>query len=320
MGSLFAALLSAVANVVMVGTWREQIQIVRRQGLRLEHLDGRKTQYQFAATSKAADAWPADVALLLVKGWQTTAAAGIAQESLAPDGLAITLQNGLGNLEILATHFGPERAVQGVTSEGATILGPGRVRHAGHGHTYFAAGGLMRHRLESTAALFQEAGFATTVVEDAHGLIWGKLAINAAINPLTSLLQVPNGRLLHNELTLDIMTRAAQEVAAVADKLGVALPFDDAPKQAVAVARATAANRSSMAQDIARGKPTEIEQISGAVVRYGRSLAISTPINEALLHLVRVQVSRGSWHDAILDLPEDLLVLFQQLPDLENQV
>ncbi|MGD8855370.1 MAG: 2-dehydropantoate 2-reductase, partial [Chloroflexota bacterium] len=150
MGSLFAALLSTVADVVMVGTWAEQLRTVHRQGLRLERLDGDISRHTIVATSRAKDAWPADVALLLVKSWQTGAAAGRARESLAPSGLAITLQNGLGNLETIAAHLGSARAVQGVTSEGATLLGPGEVRHAGRGHTYLAAEGTTLGRLETT--------------------------------------------------------------------------------------------------------------------------------------------------------------------------
>jgi 2-dehydropantoate 2-reductase len=319
MGSLFAALLSTVADVVMIGTWLKQLRVVQGQGLRLEHPDGRESRHRIVATSQAKDAWPADLALLLVKSWQTGAATGLAQESMAPNGLAITLQNGLGNLETIAAHLGSARSVQGVTSEGATLLGPGEVRHAGHGHTYFAADKTTRDRLDATAALFRKAGFATTVVDDAQSLIWGKLAINAAINPLTALLQVPNGRLLQHRLTVDIMTKAALEVATVAKQLNIILPFDDVPEQAVAVARATAENRSSMAQDIARGMPTEIEQISGAVVRHGQSLGIPTPLNEALLHLVRAQVTNGSWHEALAGLPDAVQAIFLDLPALENQ-
>jgi 2-dehydropantoate 2-reductase len=238
---------------------------------------------------------------------------------LASDGLAITLQNGLGNLEILMEHVGPEQAVQGVTSEGATLLAPGLVRHAGQGHTYLAAGEDTRNRLEALAVLLREAGFVTSIVDDAQGLIWGKLAVNAAINPLTALLQVPNGHLLHNPISVNIMQLAAQEVSAVAHQLGIELPYDDAAKQALVVAKATAENRSSMAQDIARGMPTEIQQIAGAVVRHGQAVAVGTPINSALLHLVKAQVADGLWQQAITDLPLELQSIFLDLATLEME-
>lgn len=317
MGSLFAARLSTVAEVVMIGSWEAQLQTVSEHGLALHDLDGSISRHQILATSKASDASPADIALLVVKGWQTETAATLAALVLAPNGLAVTLQNGLGNLETLARRVGSARAIQGVTSEGATLLGPGAVRHAGRGHTYFAAGQSTRDRLERTAALFGRAGFAASVVSDAQSLIWGKLAVNAAINPLSALLQIPNGQLLEDQRTVELMKLAAREVAAVADRLGVGLPYDDPSEQALAVARATAENRSSMAQDIARRMPTEIEQICGAVVRYGRSLAVPTPVNEALLILVRAQVFTGSWHDAIAGLSREMRPLFDDLSNLE---
>jgi len=165
--------------------------------------------------------------------------------------------------------------------------------------------------------LFKKANLPASVVDDAQSLIWGKLAVNAGINPLTALLQVQNGKLVENEVTLDIMRSAANEVAAVTAGLGISLAYDDAAAQAITVATATAANRSSMAQDIARGMPTEIEQICGAIVRSGNSVGILTPINGALLHLVRAQVAGGEWRTAVEELPAGTQAVFRRLSAME---
>ena len=318
MGSLFAALLARFADVVMVGSWSEQLLAVQEEGLILHHVDGQESRHIISATTLSAEAAPAELAIVAVKGWQSEQAAQLAHEALSPAGLALTLQNGLGNFEKIGDVVGLDRVAVGVTSEGATMLGAGVVRHAGNGHTYFAATESTRYRLEQTAVLFNQAGLPATVVEDAQGLIWGKLAVNAGINPLTALLQVPNGYLVQDARAFDIMCRAASEVAAVASKLGVDLPFAGAAAQAEEVARATANNRSSMAQDIARGMPTEIEQITGAVVHQGRSLDVWTPVNEALLLLVRARLKVGSWSTAVGDLPEDLQPIFRELATLET--
>jgi 2-dehydropantoate 2-reductase len=317
MGSLFAALLVPHADIVMLGSWTEALQAARVPGLILQRLDGSRSQHSVAATANTSEVTPCDVALIVVKGWQTSTAALLAKKVLADNGLAITLQNGLGNLEIIAGVVGAERAVQGVTSEGATLLGPGHVRHAGQGHTYFAAGQENIRQLEEVVALFKKANLPASVVGDAQSLIWGKLAVNAGINPLTALLQVQNGKLIENELTLDIMCDAATEVAAVAAGLGISLANDDAAAQAITVATATAANRSSMAQDIARGMPTEIEQISGAVVRAGNSVGVLTAINGALLHLVKAQVAGGEWRTSVEELPADTRAVFRRLAAME---
>jgi len=313
MGSLFAALLSPHADIVMLGSWAAGLQAAGHPGLTLQHLDGSESRRIVAATADVRDVVPCEYALIVVKGWQTNRAAVLAKDALTTSGLAITLQNGLGNLESIAGVIGAERVVQGVTSEGATLLGPGHVRHAGRGHTHLAANKNNRRQLEGMMALFGKAGLLASLVDDAQSLIWGKLAINAGINPLTALLQVQNGYLTRNRLALDIMSRAANEVAAVAVGLGILLPYENAASQAIAVATATSENRSSMAQDIARGMPTEIEQICGEVVRHGRLATVLTPLNEALLHLVKAQVRQGEWRDAVEELEGDMRPIFRQL-------
>jgi 2-dehydropantoate 2-reductase len=211
--------------------------------------------------------------------------AGLAM-GLQPGGLAVTLQNGLGNLEKLAEAVGPQRAGLGVTAQGATMLGPGRLYHAGQGPTHLARVAGREAQIANLAALFNAAGLETTVVDNADSLVWGKLAINAGINPLTALLEVPNGALAENEQWQQVMSAAASEVAQLAAAQGINLPYTDAACRATEVSRATASNRSSMLQDITRHAPTEIDAISGAVVRLGRRMGIPTPVNEFLLRLV----------------------------------
>ena len=203
---------------------------------------------------------------------------------LAPDGLALTLQNGLGNAETLRQALGAERVALGVTTSGATLLGPGRVRPAGDGpvtiQQHSAVGPL-------SEILGADAGFTVEFVQDAQALLWGKLLINAAINPLTALLGVPNGVLLQRPSALRLMAEAAGEAQAVAAALGVALPYSDPLETIRAVAQRTAENRSSMLQDVQRRAPTEIDAINGAIVRLGEQTGIPTPVNQALWLLVR---------------------------------
>jgi 2-dehydropantoate 2-reductase len=194
------------------------------------------------------------------------------------------------------------------------MLGPGIVRHAGAGQSYLAESVMGTQvvdksraaRLKEVANLFNEAGFETQLVKNADSLIWGKLAVNAGINPLTALLQVPNGFLLENDDARWLMSRAAAEVSAVAQALEIPLPYADAAKRAAQVAQATAANYSSMAQDTARGVPTEIEAICGAVVQYGRRFGLPTPVNLTLQELIQRQATTGQWHDSIPDQPPDI--------------
>jgi 2-dehydropantoate 2-reductase len=232
-------------------------------------------------TSSAQGTPKADLVLLLVKSYQTMAAVSIVRELMVPGALALTLQNGLGNLELLQTEVGEARASAGVTSEGANIVRPGVVRHAGRGITYLAG-----DRMAETAALFREAGFETHVKESVAGLVWGKLAINAGINPLTALLRQPNGFLAENPAARELMQRAAREVATIAPAyIGDEFPYADAGAAALQVAMATSANMSSMLQDVLNGRPTEIDAITGAVVRLAMECGVPAPTNVFLAHL-----------------------------------
>lgn len=286
MGCLFGAYLARVARIVMVGRWPAQLAALQKEGLTLVDVDGGESHYRLDASIDPAAAYPADVALILVKSGQTERAARQAHQALTPAGVALTLQNGLGNVERLAAVLGADRAALGITSQGATVLAPGRVQHAGHGPTHLARTPATAEALQHLAGLLNRAGLESKLTDNADGLVWGKLAVNAGINPLTALLGVRNGYLAENEAARRLMGQAAEEAAAVARAQGIELPFANAAERALAVARATAANYSSMLQDARRGAPTEIVAISGAIVEYGRRCKVATPVNEGLYQLV----------------------------------
>ncbi|MDP3186416.1 MAG: 2-dehydropantoate 2-reductase, partial [Anaerolineales bacterium] len=170
----------------------------------------------------------------------------------------------------------------GVTTTGATLLGPGLVRLGGEGTISLEA----HPRLAALEAMLRAAGFAINVVADARSLLWGKLVVNAAINPLTALLRVPNGELLQRPTARFLMGELAREAAAVARAQGVSLPFEAPGSAAEEVARRTAANRSSMLQDVLRGAPTEIDAICGAIVHSGQAAGMPAPLNRVMWHLV----------------------------------
>jgi 2-dehydropantoate 2-reductase len=289
MACLFGARLSAHAEVTLLGTWPDGIAALQRDGVRLE-AGGLETRYPVRVTSDPRRARGARLALVLVKSWQTRRTADMLAECLAADGVALTLQNGLGNLEVLRAALGLERAALGVTTMGATLVGPGRVRAGGTGPTYVA-----RHpRLEPHLDLLRQAGFEVEVEDDMASVQWGKLAVNAGINPLTALLRVPNGALVEDAHARGVMGEAAREAAAVAAALGVRMPYRDAAAQAEEVARRTAANRSSMLQDILRGAPTEIDAINGAVAEAGERVKASVVVNRTLWRLVRAAVEAAA--------------------------
>jgi 2-dehydropantoate 2-reductase len=285
MACLFGARLAPHAEVTLLGTWSDGLAALQRGGIRLE-AGGLETAYRVRATSDPLDCAGAPFALVLVKSWQTRRTAETLAQCLASDGVALTLQNGLGNLESLQEVLGPGRAALGVTTTGATLLGPATVRPGGSGPTYVG-----RHpRIEPYLAVLAQAGFAIEMEEDLEALLWGKLVVNTAINPLTALLQVVNGELVKDPHARRLLRAVAMETASVAVARGIRLPYADPIAQTEAVAERTGSNRSSMLQDIQRGAPTEIDAINGAVARAGEAVGVEAPLNNALWALVRAQV------------------------------
>ncbi len=287
LATLFAARLSAAGHpVTMLGTWENGLRALRENGARLVDANGVEHAYPVETTNNPADCRGARYALVLVKSWQTERVAGQLADCLTEDGLALTLQNGMGNREHLAGTLGLPRVALGVTTTGATLLGPGLARAGGEGVVSVEA----HPRLGPLETALRGAGFNVQIVNDAEALVWGKLVINAAINPLTALLRVPNGELLHRPAAHLLMRTLAKEAATVAAAQGIHLPFDDAVKAAEEVARKTANNHSSMFQDIRRGAPTEIDAICGAITQAGEKLGVSTPVNRVCWHLTRASL------------------------------
>src|SRR5262249_15514470 len=159
-------------------------------------------------------------------------------------------QNGLGNVEALTSVLEPARVLGGVTSQGATLLGTGHLRHAGFGPTSLAeAEGGLSERAQTIAAMLTAAGFEAKAVDAIPPLGWGKLIANAAINPLGALLNCYNGETVDRPSSRPLFEALAAEAGAVARALGVELPFDNPVEHARSVARVTERNRNSMLQD-----------------------------------------------------------------------
>ena len=286
---LFAARLAPIASPFLVGHWAEQINAIRAGGLTLLPLtEGATPSTVPIAVYQPHESLPlVERVLVLVKSGQTANAAAITQHLLTPSGLAFTLQNGLGNVEILARTLGAERVSGGSTAQGAVIVRPGVVQHTGNGLTYLADGADSR----PLAELFNQAGITTHLVPNLESVIWGKLIVNAAINPLTALLRVPNGFLAHDPIARLWLTRIVQEAAQVAQANSITLPYPDPVIRVLEVAQATTNNQSSMLQDVQRGVPTENETISGAIVRYGFKANCPTPLNSRLYQLIQAGAS-----------------------------
>lgn len=284
MASLFAArLLAKGISVKMLGSWHDGLQALKTRGVCFLDADGSQHVYRVQVTNDPQECVGVNLALVLVKSYQTARAARQLAECLAPEGLALTLQNGLDNKAILEEALGAHRVALGVTTIGATLLEPGYVRIGGDGIISVGE----HPRLSPLLSLLKRAGFVVNVVTDTESLVWGKLIVNAAINPLTALLRVPNGVLLEKAGTRELMAILANEAMHVAQAQGISLPFSRPVEYVEHVAARTASNVSSMLKDVLRGSPTEVDSINGAIVRVGEAFGVPVVVNRTMWCLVK---------------------------------
>ncbi len=288
MGGLFAAhLVSAGEMVTVVDVWQEHIDAIKNHGLSLETGAGTVVTHPVASAHVAGTA-PADLVIIFVKSSMTEAAARSALPIMGPSTRIMTLQNGLGNAETIAGVVGKDRVMAGTTAQGATLVGPGCIRHGGRGDTHIGRlAGDADEFCQEVARRFSRAGIPTVADDEVQSLIWGKLVINAGINALTALLKLRNGQLAELDETRQLVALAVEEAVQVATASGVKLPYEDPVSKVLATAVATTSNQSSMLQDVLHGRLTEIDAINGALVREGERRGIPTPVNRTLTLLIR---------------------------------
>jgi 2-dehydropantoate 2-reductase len=286
MGCLFAAgLKRAGFEVTLLDYLPERARQINNQGIVVQGVTGEYT-VKVPAVADRISAQP-DFVLICVKSYTTKQAAEKIKPWLSPEAFVVTLQNGVGNLEILEAIFGKKKVFGGITAQGSTLLGPGKIRHAGQGETIIGPEEDPGSPLERIISAFNTAGFKTRSIKNVVDLIWGKLIINVGINVLSGLTRLKNGRLAELDGTRWVMENAVKEAVAVAHAKNIRLPYPDPLARVMEVCRDTAENIASMLQDVLKQRVTEVDFINGAIVREGIALGIPTPVNHTLTCLVK---------------------------------
>jgi 2-dehydropantoate 2-reductase len=287
MGSLFGGLLARAGEELwLVGYLEEQVDTIRSVGLTFEEKE--KTEIiPMKATPDVTSVGKADLVIFFVKTYDTEKAVSDALVLEKEDTIFLTLQNGLGNEEVICKQIDRKKVILGVTGHGATLLRPGHIRHAGWGKTFI---GELDHRITDRAIriaqMFSRAGIETEVSSNIHENVWGKLLVNVGINALTALTGFKNGQLLDYPETMRLMEKLVIEAAEVAKRKGIHIE-ENPVDRVLKAAEATRENRSSMGQDFDHRKITEIDAINGAVVREAQRLRIPIPYNQAVTDLVK---------------------------------
>ncbi len=280
-GSYYGGLLARAGHELTLIGRAAHVEAVRRDGLRLQTLSFDERVAARASVDAAAVA-DADWVLVCVKAGDTEAtAAAIAPHLRAA--LVLSLQNGIDNAERLQALL-PRQRVQPVLVYAAVELaGPGHVRHHGRGELVIGAG----PDSEEMAAVFRAAGVPVEIRPEVRAALWSKLLVNCAYNALSAISRLPYGRMIQGPGVEQVMHDAVAECLAVARAEGVELPADSW-QRVRALADAMPTQQSSTAQDLARGRRSEIDHLNGYIVRRGEALGVPTPVNRTLHALVRL--------------------------------
>jgi 2-dehydropantoate 2-reductase len=288
MGSALAAEATAAGrDVVIVDVAPAVVQRISRDGVLVEAGD-RTTRVHVPATSDPAALGEVDLAIVFVKSHHTRAAADSVAALLGPRSLAVTLQNGWGNADVLAGVVPPQQLVMGVTYHSCSATGPGQVRHTGRGPTvvgpYLRDGDLAgSHRV---AEFLTSAGWDAQACADVRTEIWKKLVLNAATLPVAALTRLVAGEMAAPGPLRDLVDALAAEAVAVATALGLDVDLAERIARVHAVLAGAGRGKSSMLQDVEAARKTEIETVNGAVARMGAELGVPTPLNQAMVALV----------------------------------
>jgi 2-dehydropantoate 2-reductase len=282
LGGLLA---SRGAQVAVLDHRPERAARIAAQGVRIEH-EGGELGVRLPCSAAPQDFAGADLLLILVKAYSTRPALAHCAPCIAPHTAVLTLQNGLGNYEVIAESVPPAQVLAGTIVMGCALLGEGHVRISGVGGIVIGSPFGDTTRAEELASALRPFWPAIRTEHPIEAALWRKCIVNAAINPLSACTGLPNGALLEDPNLRELLGNIAREGAAVAQAAGIQ-PFDGDPVAAVEeVCRVTAGNRTSMLQDVTAGRRTEIHQICGEIVRRARAAGVQAPLCQAMVAVI----------------------------------
>jgi 2-dehydropantoate 2-reductase len=281
-GSYIGAMLARAKHDVTLIARPQHVDAIKKHGL-LFNGRGFHGSVPVQATTEAAGVEGADIVLLCVKSGDTEAAGRAMAPHLKPDATVLCLQNGVDNAERLQPTI-KQVAVPAAVYVATEMAGPGHVRHKGRGDLIIGPSPMSA----DIARQFSDAAIPTTVSGNVIGELWVKLILNCVYNALSAVSQLPYGPLFKVEGVSDVAEDVIGECVAVAGSLGISIP-GNISDIVLALAGTMPEQYSSTAQDLARGKPTEIDYLNGYVVRKGAELGISTPVNLALQVMVKLR-------------------------------
>ena len=284
-GSLFGAMLSKNNEVSLIGR-KSHVNAIDKTGLVIDGKTNLKVKIDVHDMVENISNYP-DLLILTVKAFDTESAILQAKKIIGSDTIVLSLQNGLGNVEILEKSLPSAQIIAGVTTHGAMFSEPGKITHTGIGSTIIGElNGRETERIKEIENNFNHVKIKTSISQNILNEIWVKAIINSSINPLTTFFQCKNGYLLENLVLEKLVEKIIEESTSIANVNGIKLSVEDMIKKTKNVIKITKENHSSMLQSHKKGRKTEIDSINGKIVEFGKNQNITPQINEILVYSI----------------------------------
>jgi len=292
LGSIFGSLFAGKGfSVTLIEVLTERVHLIEREGLWMQWPDGSRTHEQISITSDVNTVGVKDVVMVAVKGYHTASAIQSALPMIGEETTVLSVQNGLGNLEVIAGAVGPERVVGGITAHSGMPVSMNEVRYVGGLGPLLVIGpydGVVRPGFERMVATFQGAGLDVHTTADINSVIWKKLIANVSTNVVAALTGLTGGTAVDHQASVKIIEALSRELAQVARAKGIDFPeLADPLAFSLKAFASTKDNKVSMLQDVEAGRPTEIGNLNEVIVAEGKRFNIPTPYNEAVSWLTR---------------------------------
>jgi 2-dehydropantoate 2-reductase len=303
MGGVYGGLLSKAGyDVTLIDIRQDHIGKIREGGIAIEGMRGSHT-IKLPAQIEFGNLPPADLAIIFTDSNSTSDAAKAAKKLLKPEGFALTLQNGIGNVEALVAELGRERVIAGVSMNSAANPAAGRSAYTNVGMTSIGElDGRDSARVKEVAAMLNKAEIPTEIIPDPMNWIWGKFVLNCGVNALAAITGLRSGEMYRTPEVSALQDRVIDEIMAVVERKKLNLPEKD-PRKKIKDHCRIRYNKPSMMQHIEQGRRTEIDALNGALVREAKVLGIATPYNEAVVAVVKglEKSRRQNLHEAPRD-------------------
>lgn len=289
MGSLFGGKLSEVADVCLYDVNKQHVEAVRKNGLLMTQ--GEKCLITHPrATSDPGEIGIVDAAIFFTKYIYMESAVKDALNCIGPETLVVSLQNGIGAVDVIKKYVDEERVAYGLTAYTSDMKGPGHIEMTTHDQvwTYFwPCSNFVSEKARELEKVMNEAGFATEITREVDKKIWKKLMINCSENVLSSILRLTVGQLIETPSSMELIRRIVGEISAVARAKGIDISPEEGERYVLEVSQAVMEHLPSMALDVKNMRRTEIAVLNEAVEAEGRRLGVETPVISALALLIR---------------------------------